>query len=665
MDYSQLSDDELLQMAGEKGISKEQNTNELSNLSDEELMQLASQKEILPGQEAVSQKPKVRQLESLVRGTAQGFSFGYADEITSAIESFMTEKSYDQALTESRRAYKVAEEANPYTYKVGEIGGAITSGVAAMAAAPITGTAATIAAGVTMGAISGAGYSDAKLGVETVKDAAAGAALAFAGDMVVRGSGKALKAIFGRSTAAGKEVLGDIATEVAENTKVRAATMGDMITGKYDTFESYALSNKAMDNATKQVGEIPEILAKVVNDEKSMLGAALNAAKDQVGDVRVNAGTEFKVFTEEVSKLRSSLLMDEQAGEYLQKNIIDKFKKGVTIGEETVNLQNMNVEQAHKVKQLINRLVDSQENSPMFKSSPEATTSLRKFANSLTDKFNSPEIDPSGTIANINKRFAKVYDLADVLPKNAEEAKSIISSMATSASAEKGAKLISTAHGYDPAIAQKIYDIVNPRLKFYSAVNTVRSMNMGVSEYFRFSAGMAVAGPIGGIAALGKSGVMLGANIVGRSATIVSRAARDAFKIPRNVGGIMQNADMIVSKISAISPAFAIQAQKIFDKGDPQEVQQMVEMGLQDPELAAEFEPGMGFEGKAITPEEKQQVEMGIKSQGLSISQQRQMLQKFRGDSMIPTPQEVPPSGRFFSTYKAKARNNGRKKIQF
>ena len=65
--------------------------------------------------------------ESFVRGAAQGASLGFADEITGALRSAFSTKSYQQARDESRAAYKAAEEANPMAYFAGNVTGGLAS----------------------------------------------------------------------------------------------------------------------------------------------------------------------------------------------------------------------------------------------------------------------------------------------------------------------------------------------------------------------------------------------------------------------------------------------------------------------------------------------------------------------------------------------------------
>ncbi len=70
-----------------------------------------------------------RELESFLRGGAQTGSFGFADEVTAALEKLATGKPYEQALAESRQAYKRAQEENPWSYGTGGVTGAVASSI--------------------------------------------------------------------------------------------------------------------------------------------------------------------------------------------------------------------------------------------------------------------------------------------------------------------------------------------------------------------------------------------------------------------------------------------------------------------------------------------------------------------------------------------------------
>jgi len=596
-----------------------------------------------------------RSLEVAARGAAQGITLGFSDEITGAVESVMTEKSYQQARDESREANRAAKEANPALFTASEVTGGLVGGVAALATLPASApTAAAIATGSGLGAIAGAGYSKSELGIETVKDAAGGAALALAGDFAFRGAGKALKSLFRRSTPVSKDVLSTISSEVSENTRFRSATLKDIYLGKYNTADDYLLSEKAADRAIDGIDEAVGLVKDLVKKEKRVLGQALNEAKDAVGDIKVSGAEEFLQFKEEVGVLSKRLGINKKAANFLNKEIIQPIEEGFfTKDGRLVDITNMGVTEAHELKQEVARtLFSKSEEGVLFRQSAEGNEAIRKFTNSLIDKFNN--IDQTGTIKNINQKFSRLYDMDGIVPQSSDDVGNLLKGASTSKGAVKGRSLISTANGYDPAFAGKLYDVLNPRLKLFSAVRLASETGFGASEAFRIKAGAGLAGPVGGLAAVGKPGIALAGNII-------TASARKAFKIPRSISKILDNQDIIVSKISAVSPAMAAQAQKAFNDNDVEEINALVTQALNSPDFAKEFEEGIGFEGKAVTPEEHTLVEGQIKGQGLSIRQKREMLQNFRSTSIIPTEEDKPETGRFYSVYQAKKRVKGKK----
>lgn len=121
-------------------------------------------------------------LESGLRGAAQGISMGFGDEITGALESTFTDKTYAQARDESRKAYQEAQDANPITYGAGEIGGAIGSAfIPGLNIAKGATLGARAAGAAALGATAGLGMSEADLTkgdyVGAAKDTAIGGAL--------------------------------------------------------------------------------------------------------------------------------------------------------------------------------------------------------------------------------------------------------------------------------------------------------------------------------------------------------------------------------------------------------------------------------------------------------------------------------------------------------
>lgn len=133
-------------------------------------------------------------LESFARGALQGLFGGFADEISGAVESVLSPKTYQQARDESRANFAVAEEANPVTAGLGNLaGGAASFLVPGMGALSKGGA---IASGAKLGALYGAGNSTADLTQGDVggllKDVAQNAAVGAAGSKVFDLAGRGL-----------------------------------------------------------------------------------------------------------------------------------------------------------------------------------------------------------------------------------------------------------------------------------------------------------------------------------------------------------------------------------------------------------------------------------------------------------------------------------------
>ena len=125
--------------------------------------------------------PQVSQLESAIRGGVQGLTIGLSSRGEALLRNlagrtpFLPEKSYEQALQESRQAYKQAQEANPITYTSSEfVGGVLPALIPGTQPATL---GRMVALGAGLGAVGGLGYSEAETLPELAKDIATGGAL--------------------------------------------------------------------------------------------------------------------------------------------------------------------------------------------------------------------------------------------------------------------------------------------------------------------------------------------------------------------------------------------------------------------------------------------------------------------------------------------------------
>lgn len=133
-----------------------------------------------PSWDDTDEIPQTSMLESGLRGAAQGVSFGFADEATGTLESLFSDKSYQQARDESRKAYEAAQKANPNTYLAGDIGGSIATafipGLGALNAGKGAKLAEVAAKGALQGGLGGLGRSEGDAGKQ-LQDTATGAIL--------------------------------------------------------------------------------------------------------------------------------------------------------------------------------------------------------------------------------------------------------------------------------------------------------------------------------------------------------------------------------------------------------------------------------------------------------------------------------------------------------
>lgn len=143
--------------------------------------------------------PQVSPLESALRGGAQGLTMGLSSRGEALLRNlagktpFLPEKSYEQALQESRQAYKQAQEANPLTYTGSEFVGSVLPALIPGTQPATLGRMVALGAG--LGAVGGLGYSEAETLPELGKDIAAGGALGGVLPVVGRGITKGIQAL--------------------------------------------------------------------------------------------------------------------------------------------------------------------------------------------------------------------------------------------------------------------------------------------------------------------------------------------------------------------------------------------------------------------------------------------------------------------------------------
>jgi hypothetical protein len=266
--------------------------------------------------------PQISKTESAIRGGAQGLMFGFPDEATAALERLVTGKPYEQALQESRQAYKQAQEANPITYTGSEIAGgvlpALIPGIGQAATGAKLGRLATVGAGT--GALSGLGYSEGQDIGQVAKDVGIGGALG--GSLPVLGRGiargvqslkpaadEAIKTSLTGFTGKTRAFLDQLDKNPEQVKRIEEKFAGDIKTDVipeiYQKIESFVEKNpfkiKAQANSAKSVSVIPEGVRIQKKPALNILDSTIKRLeKDKATDTAIEAVNKLKSYKQRI-----------------------------------------------------------------------------------------------------------------------------------------------------------------------------------------------------------------------------------------------------------------------------------------------------------------------------------------------------------------------------
>lgn len=214
------------------------------------------------------------QLESSLRGAAQGAFFGFADEATAAAEALFSDKSYDQARDESRAAYDAAQAANPATFMAGNIGGSLATsfipGLGVLNAAKGATTAGRVGIAAAQGGLSALGSSKAENALEMARDTAIGGA-----------TGAAFQGI-------GEKVIGPLVSKAggalqsaSKNLTERAVGATGKQASKFQPGTGEFLLKNKLVGFGDTPADIAEKISKFKNNAGEKIGSSLQRLDDQ------------------------------------------------------------------------------------------------------------------------------------------------------------------------------------------------------------------------------------------------------------------------------------------------------------------------------------------------------------------------------------------------
>lgn len=287
--------------------------------------------------------PQVSPVESAIRGGAQGLSMGFADEATARLESILKGVPYEQALQESRQAYKQAQEANPVTYTGSEIVGGVAPFLIPAAGQFAAGK--TLLQGVTrgagIGAVSGLGFSEEKDIGGIAQDVGIGGITGGALPVVGRGIAKGIESIpqatstlLKKGLQGGLGVSSELLTEAEKNPKAVEKILKvyagenikkDLIPAKANIVESFMSDNpiakRAIKNSRLAVESIPE-------DTEINKNLAINALKEQIDVLKKSKGVS-DVRNQAIKMLEDKIAVFDELPDSIKGNELKPILQGL------------------------------------------------------------------------------------------------------------------------------------------------------------------------------------------------------------------------------------------------------------------------------------------------------------------------------------------------
>ena len=634
-------EDELDKLTDEQLLAEEEtlsfvDTEDLESLTDEEL--LAEESKI------VGQQPEpVSELESTARGAIQGATLGFADEISGAVESAFTEKTFEQARDESRSNFKDAQVANPVAYIMGEVAGGIATTVST------GGLSAGFRGAAVIGGLAGIGFSN-RTGSDLLLDGSIGATFGLAGETVAKGIGKFVQKMFKNSSPKIVRVFEDIGeTTRPENVKFESNLIKDAFAGRYGSADEWAITPTFGRQVQNGLDDAPELMKSMFRDKRKQLGGQIEAIIDDLPQKNIDVSDIIDEFKDGLKNNLRNSGADRGARTIIQREILDLIDEGkfATRGGQRIDINKMTPLETMEFKRSIQEIVfsdvtpDGQVN--LIKDSPRANEILQKIGNDITERANA--LDATGKLRAVNKQYSQIIQADSLIPRKEESFKLLKLQDVTGLNKASGEMrtLNQLLEGIDPEFRVKVIREINPRLSAFKLHQAATFTGGTVSTAFRSKAG-ASAGEglggtagriIGGIAGAGESAIVNTANAFAR--------ARKVFKVPRSVAGIFENSDMIVSKLSTVSPVLAITLSDLISDGNENAVEEFIKELMNNPQSQGQFEDGFGFEGKAVTEEELAQARSQIMGSSMPLAEKIQAISALAADGTVPTEEQMAP----------------------
>lgn len=437
---------------------------------------------------ALSSKEAPSSAEILARGAAQGVSFGFAPEITGALESLKDVATtdaplkdlpelYQQRRNESETNYKTAQEENPLLYGGAELAsGFLIPGIGTAKAAK-TGTSILSkvlrgsAAGSAAGGLSAAGHSEADL-IEAAKGKE-GELGKFASDV---GSGMAVGGVIGGAVPAVTGVISKAASGL-KNTKT--GKILQEIRDEIGNTSSGEISKKTVKIADRESNNL-------IDDLSNNINKVVKERKQKILDFKGQHETSdvFDPFLSDMERLSKMDAVKDDANK-----LIKGFKsysgnvKSVIPGMPKSVPKKINTDEMLELDTIIDDFIEKSKNGQIGKSFRDPLINLKK---SLRDRLYE-NVD----IKKEREALSKYFDAQDLLQAKSFKNLSSGSEKAGLGGANYQSKinqLEDVLNELDPNLANKFMDKadkVKTLLKVRDAVTTPilnQNTNLGLVD---------------------------------------------------------------------------------------------------------------------------------------------------------------------------------------
>lgn len=628
------------QLIAEEETLSFQDIEDLEGLSDEDLL---AEEALL-----VSNEPPQATITDTVKagvaGVVQGATLGFADEISGTIESVISDKPREQAIKESRERFAKFQEESPNAYIAGEILGGLGSTIAS------GGASAGYRGAAIVGGLSGIGFSNRK-GSELLTDAAIGTAFGIGGEKVARGVGRFVQKMFQKSSPSTVKVFKDLGeTTRPENVKFESKLIRDAFNGRYGSADDFVISSEYGRRVQQALDETPDFMKDMLKAKKSEIGERIGSVVDDLPVKEVDVADILEEFKKGMKESLQQSGPDVGARKVIQREILDKIDDSVfgALQGKVININKMTPKQVIDFKRSIQDISFSKVTPDgeinLLSQSSRANSLLQKFTNDITERANS--LDPLGNLKELNRQYSQLIQAEDLIPKREQASKLLALQDAVRPTKTGGEMrlLDQTLEAIDPDFRAQVIKEVNPRLSAFQLHQAATFQGGAISGAFRARAGSSIGkgfGPLGeiagGVIGFGEAGIVNAANAIAK--------ARKAFKVPRSTEGVFANRDIIISKISTLSPPMAIVLNDLISDGDVNAVEEFMIEALKNPASQGAFEQGIGFNGKAVTPEEVANIRQQIMGSSLSLSEKIRAINELETNGTIPEPPapQLPP----------------------